>query len=391
MAWVTSHPIQYQAPLFRALAQVEGIDLEVIFLSDVSLRTYADPGFGRGIAWDINLTDGFAHQFLATEQEHVPTGFRPLALSLESRLAKGRYDVIVVNGYNKLSFLRAMIIGRTMRKVVLHRGESHLRSAERSPLRLALKAVWARALFAIPSAHLSIGTMNRLYYQHYGVTRDRIEDAPYGVDNAFFADRATGEHVQALKRSLGLDDNRVVLYASKLSSRKGPQHLIKAFAKLQDLPEFADVRLVIVGEGELLAALKAAAPEGTMFLGFQNQTAMPAIYALADVFVLPSRHEPWGLAVNEALSAGTPCIVGSEVGSALDLIVEGVTGFTVPFGDVDTLTRNLRQSLSQPWDAAEIQRHVAPFDATAVAGQVAHSIRARVAGRAPNRARVWDL
>jgi glycosyltransferase involved in cell wall biosynthesis len=77
------------------------------------------------------------------------------------------------------------------------------------------------------------------------------------------------------------------------------------------------------------------------FLGFRNQTELPAFFDLCDVFVLVSKHEPWGLVVNEVMAAGRAVIVGDEVGCAPDLVKNGVNGFTVPAGDIDALVEAL--------------------------------------------------
>jgi glycosyltransferase involved in cell wall biosynthesis len=74
------------------------------------------------------------------------------------------------------------------------------------------------------------------------------------------------------------------------------------------------------------------------FCGFRNQSELPRFFDLATVFVLPSRHEPWGLIVNEVMNAARPAIVSDDVGCAPDLIEDGVNGCIYPVGDVDALT-----------------------------------------------------
>ena len=125
-----------------------------------------------------------------------------------------------------------------------------------------------------------------------------------------------------------------------------------------------------MGDGEERSRLETLAQDrhlsGVRFLGFQNQSELPAFFALADVFVLPSRHEPWGLIVNEAMAAGCPVIASSDVGAAPDLVLDGVTGFTYPVGDVDALTDALARLLQHPATAARMGRaaaeHIARWD-----------------------------
>jgi glycosyltransferase involved in cell wall biosynthesis len=115
---------------------------------------------------------------------------------------------------------------------------------------------------------------------------------------------------------------------------------------------------VIVGDGEERAALERGARETGLvsirFCGFRNQSELPRFFDLATVFVLPSRHEPWGLIVNEVMNAGRPVIVSNEVGCQTDLITDGVEGAVFPAGDVDALADALRRVLATPETATEM-------------------------------------
>ena len=119
--------------------------------------------------------------------------------------------------------------------------------------------------------------------------------------------------------------------------------------------------LVIVGDGEERAALERRAAEGGLtgvrFCGFRNQSELPRFFDIASVFVLPSRHEPWGLIVNEVMNAGRAVIVSDEVGCQPDLITDGVEGCIFPAGDVKALTAALRRVLAAPETAARMGRH----------------------------------
>ena len=102
--------------------------------------------------------------------------------------------------------------------------------------------------------------------------------------------------------------------------------------------------VIFVGDGEDKSALKDLAPDA-IFPGFVNQGDLPAYYDLADVFVLPSEKEPWGLAVNEAMACGTAVVVSDQVGCAPDLIDKSV-GAVFPSGDADALADALTQCLA---------------------------------------------
>ena len=349
LAYIVSHPIQYQAPLLRRIAAEPGIDLTVLFLSDFSTRQYRDPGFGQAIAWDVDLLSGYDSKVLRAWGDSDGVGLlQPFTIGVEEELRAGKYDAVWLHGYAHHAHLRALVAAKRRGLKVLLRGESHAASSRRSTLKSAVKQQVLTRLFRKVDAFLAIGTANRDYYLSYGVAPEKIFLMPYAVDNARFQAAATAERGRALVRSLGLDPSRpVILYASKLQTRKRPWDLWNAYSMLS--PNGADEPmpyLLYVGDGEERAALEAAVAQrgwsSVRFCGFQNQTTLPDYYAACDVFVLPSEREPWGLVVNEVMNAGKPVIVSDQVGAALDLVDDGVNGFVVPVGHVDTLADRLR-------------------------------------------------
>jgi glycosyltransferase involved in cell wall biosynthesis len=188
---------------------------------------------------------------------------------------------------------------------------------------------------------------------------------PYAVDNDYFQRRAT-EVVsgrQELMAELGLEPGRpVILFASKLQYRKHCDHLVEAYRRLATRPrsEFDGPLpyLLIVGDGEARAELEVSAQglDGVRFCGFRNQSELPRFFDITSVFVLPARHEPWGLIVNEVMNAGKAVIVSDDVGAHPDLITNGVEGFVYPVGDVDALTDALRMVLETPGLAVRMGR-----------------------------------
>ena len=349
LAYIVSHPIQYQAPLLRRIASEPGIDFTALFLSDFSTRQYRDPGFGQSIAWDVDLLSGYDSKVLRAWGDSDGVGLlQPLTIGVEEELRAGGYDAVWLHGYAHHAQLRALVAAKKRGLKVLLRGESHAASSQRSAVKTALKQQILTRLFRKVDAFLAIGTANRDYYMSYGVAPEKIFMMPYAVDNARFQATATAERGRALVRSLGLDPSRpVILYASKLQTRKRPWDLWRAYERLS--PDGRDEPapyLVYVGDGEERAALEAAVASrgwtSVHFAGFQSQRTLPDYYAACDVFVLPSEREPWGLVVNEVMNAGKPVIVSDQVGAAADLVEDGVNGFVVPVGDVETLADRLR-------------------------------------------------
>jgi glycosyltransferase involved in cell wall biosynthesis len=115
------------------------------------------------------------------------------------------------------------------------------------------------------------------------------------------------------------------------------------------------------------------------FLGFRNQSELPAIYAAADVLVLPSdRQETWGLVINEAMAAGLPVIASDAVGCVPDLIAPGVTGDRFPPGDVKALAAALKGLKDDPTRgprmATAAAKRVSEFSAERAAAGVMEAV-----------------
>lgn len=361
LAYLVSHPIQYQAPLLRYLSEQPELSLKVFFLSDLSTRNYFDSGFGARIQWDVPLLDGYDYEFLPAVGRTDRLNFWvPFSWGLRQAIRQG-FDAVWIHGYAHQANLRTVLIAKQSGLKVFLRGESNLRSSKRGVVKRLLKECALRPLFRSIDGFLSIGEANTAYYRHYSVPQEKIFPMPYAVDNQFFQtqSRAASSRREEFRSSLGLDPGRsVILYASKLVSWKRPRDLWMAYKLLsKDGKKEPSPYLIFVGEGDERAALEAETRRtgwlSVKFLGFRNQTELPAFYDLCDVFVLPSEHEPWGLVVNEVMNGKRPVIVSDQVGAAADLVHHGETGFVYPIGDVDALATCLRTIVKNP-DLARI-------------------------------------
>jgi glycosyltransferase involved in cell wall biosynthesis len=345
---LVTHPIQYQAPMFRYLATDPRIELEVLFLSRVSLDEHHDPGFGLEFKWDVPLLEGYPHRFLECVGNGNRLSFwKPLTRGIRRTLKAGRYDALWVHGYGHQGLLRAIAAARALGIKVMLRGDSQLEGSASSRTVMATKAALLPRLFKFVDAFLAVGSLNREYYRYHGVPDERIFSTPYAVDNDWFrrAAMAARPYREELRRTLRLEAGRpVILYASKLQAHKRPGDLLAAFAQLarecDPIPY-----LLFAGDGEQRQSMEMRAAEietdSVRFLGFRNQTELPALFDLCDVFVLPSEREPWGLIVNEVMSAGRAVVVSDRVGAAPDLVRNGVNGFVYPHGDIEALAQGL--------------------------------------------------
>lgn len=357
VAYLVTHPIQYQVPLLRLISAQPDIDLTVFFQSDISLGAYADRGFGQALRWDVPLVGGYKHEFLPGFGRHgAITAQMPISWGIAGKLRRTRFDVLWVHGYARWVNWMAMAAAKLNGLKVFVRDDATLFSKARSFHRRQAKRAFFKALCGIADAFLATGSDNRDYYLAHGVAPQRIFTMPYCVDNDFFAERASqaaGSRAK-LRRDLQLEDGcPVILYASKFEPRKRPNDLLKAYERVvSGSDRAARAYLLFAGDGELRPALeaevKAKGLGGVRFLGFRNQTELPPLYDLCDVFVLPSTNEPWGLVVNEVMATGRPVIVSDRVGCVRDLVKSGVNGIVFPAGDIAALAAALVGVIGDP-------------------------------------------
>ena len=346
LAVVATHPIQYQTPLWRALASSDTVSLKVFYASSAGAAEYYDSEFHARLAWDIPLLYGYPYQINRSLRlpffESSATNRLPLGLFDE--LSKTTYDAVLVSGYATPAAWSAIVAARRTGTPIIMRGETHRRLPRRR-LFGAAKRVFLPRLLRSVAGFLAIGQWNRDYWLSLGVPEKQIEMAYYAVDNDYFAERVTATEAASrnLRRALGVSDaTTVFVFCGKLIPRKGLEDLIAGVVSLRE--RHVDCALLVIGAGPLrppLEQLAARAKGSIRFVGFVNQADLPMHYAAADVCVVPSLQEAWGLVANEAMACGLPCILSDAVGAGPDLVVGRDTGLLFRAGDREDLERVL--------------------------------------------------
>ena len=346
--YVVSHPIQYQAPLLRLISQSNDINIAVLFYWNQKTQANFDVGFGREIKWDVPLLSGYQYQYLCDYAK------RPNFISKLQVLWKAinpeKQDIIWTHGYSDFYTCAAILFSKIKGLKVFVRGESMLFSDEKNALFKKIKRRFAfRILDRLVTRYLAIGTNNKNFYIQNNITENKIVLCNYTVDNHFFREKyiESKNKISTLKAQLNLDVNRpVILYASKFLHRKHAMDLLDAYILLSENNQEPAPYLLFIGTGEAYDAVFAKATKknwnSILFLGFKNQSELPAYFALTDIFVLPSTHENWGLVVNEAMSAECAIIVSDQVGCAIDLVQEGNNGTVSPARDITALAASLK-------------------------------------------------
>lgn len=362
IAVVITHPIQYFVPLFRTLAAQPGLELTVYYGSRRGTVPLVDPGFGKAYTWDVPLLEGYRYKFLPGlfhEADNTPPT-RQLNPSILNEITPWRYDAVWVNGYMGNTARLAILTALTKGVPVLMRGESHLRVEPPSATKEYVKRLALRALFSRLAGFLCAGTLNKTYYQHFGVPDSRLFCCPYTVDNAFFRRYAEALAPQRheLRTKWGIHDDRpVILFAGKLLAVKQPLLLLGAYRRVR---ERCPCALLMAGDGplrgEIEAEIRRSAIPDVHITGFLNQTEVPTAYAAADLLVLPSRAEPWGLVVNEAMNFSLPVVVSDRVGCGPDLVTSGVNGEVFEHDSIGALETVLERYVSQAERLTELGR-----------------------------------
>jgi glycosyltransferase involved in cell wall biosynthesis len=326
LAIVSSHPIQYNAPLFALLAKEPSIDLMVFYTwGEQAIGPKYDPDFKKTIEWDIPLLEGYAYTFIENTSSNPGSHhFRGIINpSLNQEMESWGAQVIWVWGWAFHSHLKA--IRHFNGKVpVWFRGDSTLLDESKG---FSIKKYARRLFLCWVYKHIDkafyVGTHNKAYYKTHGVKETELVYAPHAIDNDRFVDH-TGEYERNAhnwRAELGFTaEDFVLLFAGKLETKKNPFFLVELAHRIEN----KKVKFLVVGNGELEADMKLKTKNESrfVFLDFQNQSKMPILYRMANLFVLPSSgpNETWGLALNEALACGIPILASDKCGGAIDLI-----------------------------------------------------------------------
>jgi glycosyltransferase involved in cell wall biosynthesis len=384
LAHFVTHPIQYFAPLYRALASLPGIDLTVFFGSRHGLEASFDEGFGRAVRFDVPLLDGYRHRFLVNRGSGVSSrGYANFDCPEADDLFRpANFDLVWLHGWAYRAHRQIIQAARRSGLPYLIRAETNLVIKPRYSLRWLASRLLVGGMLRAAAGCLCVGRSNRDFYRSLGVPESRLHPAHYSVDGHRFRDAAgSPEDRGRVRAEHGAGPATFVVAASaKAIPRKRLQDAVRAVGRLG-----ADAHLWVLGDGPLRARLEGLAcreaPGRVRWHGFVNQSRIPALLGAADVFVMPSEDEPWGLAVNEAMACGLPAVCSDGVGCAADLVRPGETGYLHRVGDVRALANHLddlradRAACRRMGQAAQ-ELVLRDYDVKTTATQIAAAARA---------------
>ncbi len=347
LLFLTVMPSPYQRQLFAAMARASGISVDVAyFASGAHDREWRMPDmFGNE-----TVMAGRTLNWLGPSAHWNP--------GVVGRMAAAQADLVVISDYSALTAQVAMRhLARKGRPFVFW-GEVPGLSPRGAMGRFVRRRLQSPLRDAAAIAGIGVVAMEAY--------RARFPEKPV-FNIPYFCDLAPFRAARAQAGEVG--DTVDILFSGQMIARKGVDLLIAAFAQVA--PAHPRLRLLLLGNGPERERFAAMVPEGlssrVRFLGHREPADLPSVFASAQVFCLPSRHDGWGVVVNEALGAGLPIVVSDAVGAGRDLVVPGRNGFVFPSGDVPALAAAL----------------------DALAGDAA--LRRDMAAEAARLANCWDL
>jgi glycosyltransferase involved in cell wall biosynthesis len=365
LAIIVSHPIQYYVPVFQRMSK--DISLKVFYTAKQGSNF--DKGFKKTVVWDIPLLIGYEHEFVSYK-------------NVIKSIANYSPTSLLVYGWAHAAHL--IILYHFKGRVHLtFRGDSTLLN-KRSGFKNFIKSLALKYIYSRVEIAFYVGSQNKLYYLKYGLKEHQLTFAPHSVDNELFEpenifrgsahqqyhksaspNNATNENfvnspvannttsfpnacetnpANNFRKGLGIPANDlVILYAGKLDKNKNPTLLLKAFIEL----ELKNVHLVFAGSGILQGYFECSAQQHhhVHYLPFQNQSKMPALYHMCDLFCLPTQSDSWGLSINEAMAAGKAILISDKAGAAFDL-VKSTNGKVFESNNLHDLKIKLKELLS---------------------------------------------
>ena len=329
----------YRIPVFEKLAKNPSIDLKVFYCAE----THSDRN------WEVNACETYDYTILLGTCIQVGSFKYHVNPSIVWELLRGNYDVVILGGCCDFTTQLAFIFSKLM-KIPLILWSEGITSAQSRIGKLA--SPFTNHIVASVDAVVVPGELSRQYHITCGAMPERVFIAPSIVDNEFYIEQYNQlkPKKDQLKKDRGIAHNKVILYMGQLIERKGIQYLISAYKSFKQ--DYNDACLVIVGDGPLKDNLQRACIEqnieDVIFTGWVTEKEKVVYYSIADIFVLPTLEDVWGLVVNEAMCCGLPIITTNSAGCSIDLVENGYNGFIVNSGDVEQLYCALLNAFESP-------------------------------------------
>ncbi len=332
--FLTNYPSPYRVRFFDELGKQ--MEVTVLFADRIEDKKH------RNASWYVPS----AGSFRSVQLKKTAT-IKTNSLCLEVRQwLKKDFDHIVICGYSNPTCILAMAYMRAQKIPFWLEVDGGL-IREDAPWKHRVKS----ALVSLPDRWLSSGRNTTRFLAHYGAKEDMVFEYPFtSLEEKDLQPRvASPEEKAQLRQALGIEEDRCMVSIGQFIHRKGFDVLLKA---AKELPK--DVGLYLVGgepTEEYIRLKEEAGLTNVHFLGFMSKEKLMSYYQAADVFVLPTREDIWGLVVNEAMAYGLPVITTDRCVAGLELVEDGVNGYIVPVGDAAALGEKMKKILEEDLQA----------------------------------------
>jgi glycosyltransferase involved in cell wall biosynthesis len=330
---------KYKGVIFSQIQTLHdsfGINVDFIHVSETS-----DKRAALG-APDLSY-HSYPHRLLFRgNSDHIPA--YKLALALIRDVIRNKSELVVIPGYHRFEYwamLWTCIILRRKRAVFCD-------STSRENIRIRSKEIAKSFFFLQCQGFFCYGARSKEYIQSYGIDPKLIYSPcqAAALPHAYDASSILGRYRASQRRDC---ESPTFLFVGRLSKEKGLGDLLAAFRSVQQ--QLPKAKLLLAGPGserDWLQSQAAAWGLGSSitFLGNQTPDQIGELLESSSALVLPSRREPWGLVVNEALSYGCPVVVSEVCGCIPELVVDGVTGYAFPAGDTVALRDSMLRVIS---------------------------------------------
>jgi glycosyltransferase involved in cell wall biosynthesis len=352
--YLLSHPIQYQSPLIESISKDRFVDLEVIYYSDYSVKKHFDKAFGKKIRFNVPLLKGYKYSYIF---KGYSKNIFLFLFKIILIFKKKKPDFLWIHGYDTFYKISTIFLAKFFNCKVLLRGESNLLKNNFINFYIFTRKFFFYFIDFFVTGYMSIGKKNREFYENF-VNKNKIFPFPYVVHNSFFEKAILSKKSKTkLLKKLNIEKNPIVfIYTGKIIKKKNTDFLLEVFSNL--VTKYNNIYLLIVGDGDerfFLERKYSNYKKNIKFLGFINQKEIGNFYSISDIFVMPSKYEPWGLSVNEAMIFQNALLLSSNVGSGYDLLKYNKNGYFFKYNCSRELENNIIKLISNKKKLVQMQ------------------------------------
>lgn len=331
--FITNYASPYRVCFFDELAR--SMDVTVLFSDRIEDKKH------RSADWFIS-GEGRFHA-VQLQRRVGSVGGRDLCLDV-IRWLKKPWDAIVVCGYAYPTTVLAMAYMRLHRIPFYMEVDGGLIRERSGP-----KFWFKRLLVSQPTYWISSGRATTDYLVHYGAKREAVFHYPFTSlwQREIPETVPDREEKRQLRRKLGMQEEKIVLYVGRFDPKKGMDDLLGICPALAE-----EAGIYFVGgepTQEHLAFCREKALKNVHFVGFRKKEALEEYYRAADLLVLPTKSDVWGLVINEAMAQGLPVITTDQCVAGVELVKDGINGYLVPVGDDAALTAAICRTLTEDY------------------------------------------